>query len=74
MTSGRANLECICPRAGSEISLYARQSCILVDPFSPLHHQCVAWMLSGWSSLHVVGELFMTDGTFPVLLDNLPIQ
>jgi hypothetical protein len=21
-------------------------------PFSPLHHQCVAWMLSGWSSLH----------------------
>jgi hypothetical protein len=28
-----------------------RQSSILVDPFSPLHHQCVAWILSGWSSL-----------------------
>jgi hypothetical protein len=26
--------------------LIGRQSCILVDPFSPLHHQCVAWMLS----------------------------
>jgi hypothetical protein len=23
------------------------QSSILVDPFSPLHHQCVAWILSG---------------------------
>ena len=22
----------------------------LVDPFSPLHHQCTAWMFSGWSS------------------------
>jgi hypothetical protein len=27
--------------------LMGRQSSILVDPFSPLHHQWVAWMLSG---------------------------
>ena len=24
----------------------------LLDPFSPLHIQCTAWILSGWSSLH----------------------
>jgi hypothetical protein len=31
--------------------LIGRQSSILVEPFSSLHHQCVAWILSGWSSL-----------------------
>src|SRR5580704_3334452 len=31
--------------------LIGSQSSILVDPFSPLHHQWVAWILSGWSSL-----------------------
>jgi hypothetical protein len=29
-----------------------RQSSTLIDPFSPLHHQCAARTLSGWSSLH----------------------
>lgn len=28
------------------------QSPTLVDPLSPLHHQCAARTLSGWSSLH----------------------
>src|SRR2546425_12614528 len=32
--------------------LIGRHSSILVDPFSSLHHQCVASILSGWSSLH----------------------
>jgi hypothetical protein len=32
--------------------LIGRHSSILVDPFSLLHHQCAAWILSGWSSLH----------------------
>ncbi len=27
--------------------LIGRQTSIRVDPFSPLHHQWVAWMLSG---------------------------
>jgi hypothetical protein len=27
--------------------LMGRQSSILVEPFSPLHHQCVAWILFG---------------------------
>jgi len=65
-----------------------RQS-ILVEPFSSLHQKCVAWMLSGRSSLHappiplgslmvwddviVVRKLFMADGAIPVLLDNLAI-
>jgi hypothetical protein len=31
-----------------------RQSSIRFDPFSPLHHQCVAWMLSGLSSLQAL--------------------
>jgi len=39
-------------RGRESVRLIGRQSFILVDPFSPLHHQCVAWMLSGWSSLH----------------------
>jgi hypothetical protein len=62
------------------------QSSILVDPFSPLHHQWVAWILSGWSSLHappipfgipvvwhdvvIVGELFEADCPCPVLFRN----
>ena len=28
-------------------AVMGRQSSILVEPFSPLHHQCVAWILSG---------------------------
>ncbi len=28
------------------------QSSILAEPFSSLHQKCVAWILSGWSSLH----------------------
>jgi len=27
-----------------------------------------------WHDVAVIRELFMADGTFPVLLDNLPIQ
>jgi hypothetical protein len=27
-----------------------------------------------WSDVVVVGELFVADGAFPVLLDNLPVQ
>jgi hypothetical protein len=33
--------------AENESVLMSRQSSILVDPFSSLHHQCVAWILSG---------------------------
>src|ERR1700730_11663807 len=69
--------------------MIGRQSSIRVDPFSPLHDQCVAWIvrmvispgsshsfriLVVWHDVVVVGELFVADGTLPVLLDNLPIK
>jgi hypothetical protein len=35
------------PQQNRQFRLMGRQSSILVDPFSSLHHQCVAWILSG---------------------------
>jgi hypothetical protein len=41
------------------------QISILLDPFSSLHHQCVAWILSGWSSRHAppIPFGFLRSGT-----------
>jgi len=43
----------------------------MIVPPGPSHSFGV---LMVWHNVVVVGELFVTDGTFPVLLDDLPVE
>jgi hypothetical protein len=67
--------------------LIGRHSSILVDPFSSLHHQWVAldivWMIISprsshsfrvlvvWNDVVVIREVFVADGAYSALLENL---
>jgi hypothetical protein len=43
----------------------------MVISLGPYHSLAVLMI---WDDIVVVGELFVTDVTLPVLLDNLPVQ